>query len=124
MNWEPNLDELPLIDQGKPVTQQEAIELCLKVEAVIAPLGAHCGLTGSCLYKGQSGKDVDIIIYSHQAIIDPYNKEILLDALVKSGLLAQEKDGSYFFQTTANYLDKDVVICTVDGFRVDFFFFS
>jgi len=44
-------------------TQQEAIDLCIKLEAVAPDFGAHIGLTGGLLYKQGKRKDADIIIY-------------------------------------------------------------
>ncbi len=42
----------------------EAISLARMIESRIHPK-AHCGLTGGCLFKGFSSKDIDVIIYSH-----------------------------------------------------------
>ncbi len=46
-------------------TQQQALEVCFKLEPVIASLGMHIGLTGGCLYKNCPRKDMDIILYRH-----------------------------------------------------------
>lgn len=102
------------------VTLDQAVEVCRRIEEVISPLGAHCGLTGSCLYKGESKKDLDVVVYSHQAIRAPYVKQTIVDALVDSGLVPRVS----LYQTTPNYLDKDVLLCEVDGRRVDLFFFA
>jgi len=50
------------------VTLGDAVALCRRIEAAIKPFGAHCALTGSCLYTGYSEKDIDVMIYSHQGI--------------------------------------------------------
>lgn len=44
-------------------TTQEAIDLCIKLEAIAPKYGAHIGLTGGLLYKQGARKDADIIIY-------------------------------------------------------------
>lgn len=44
-------------------TQQEAIALCVKLEAIAPNHGAHIVLSGGCLYKEGPRKDADIIIY-------------------------------------------------------------
>lgn len=48
------------------ITLEEAIIICKELEVKLKEIGYHCGLTGSMLYKGQSTKDIDIIIYPHQ----------------------------------------------------------
>lgn len=108
------------------VTIEQAVEVCRKVEALISPHGAHCALTGSCLYKGESKKDIDIIIYSHQ-LSEKYPKEKVLEA-IKPHVSQHDfgfdhlGDGEHFFQTNTKYIDKDVVLCVIDGFRIDLFF--
>lgn len=44
-------------------TTQEAVDLCIKLEAIAPDFGAHIGLTGGLLYKQGERKDADIIIY-------------------------------------------------------------
>lgn len=44
-------------------TTQEAVDLCIKLEAIAPNFGAHIGLTGGLLYKQGERKDADIIIY-------------------------------------------------------------
>ena len=44
-------------------TQQAAIELCRKVEAVCPAFGVHVALTGGLLYKDGPRKDCDLIFY-------------------------------------------------------------
>lgn len=96
------------------------MRLCRELEEIIRPFRAHCALTGSCLYKGESEKDVDIIIYSHQKNNDPYNKDEILKAMADSGFITA---GIPPYQTTPNYLDKDVVLIDNAGQRIDLFFF-
>lgn len=44
-------------------TQQQAIELCIKLEAFAPRFGCHIALSGGCLYKAGERKDCDIILY-------------------------------------------------------------
>lgn len=44
-------------------TQDEAINLCQKVEAVCPKFGCHVALTGGTLYKQGHRKDCDILFY-------------------------------------------------------------
>lgn len=44
-------------------TQEEAIELCCKIEAFAPLYGCHVALTGGTLYKPGVRKDVDIVFY-------------------------------------------------------------
>jgi hypothetical protein len=44
-------------------TQQEAIELCIAVEAVCPEYGCHVALTGGLLYKAGPRKDCDLLFY-------------------------------------------------------------
>lgn len=53
-------------------TQEEAIELCKKIEEVCPQYGCHVALTGGLLYKEGERKDCDILFYRirQQAQID------------------------------------------------------
>ena len=45
-------------------TRDQAIELATNLEAALGEkAGIHVALTGSCLYRGTSGKDADILLY-------------------------------------------------------------
>lgn len=45
--------------------QSEAIAYCIEFEAIARSLGMHIALTGSVLYGGGTGKDLDIIVWGH-----------------------------------------------------------
>ena len=47
-------------------TLEDAVALARRVEKELTVAGWHCALTGSCLYLGQSEKDVDLIVYPHK----------------------------------------------------------
>jgi hypothetical protein len=44
-------------------TQDEAIALCITIEAICPAYGCHVALTGGCLYKDGPRKDLDILFY-------------------------------------------------------------
>ena len=62
------------------ITLEKAVEVCREIEDKLKPIGYHCGLTGSILYKGESEKDIDIIVYPHQ-IKETVSLNKILDTL-------------------------------------------
>lgn len=44
-------------------TQEQAISLCVQIEAIAPKFGCHVALTGGCLYKDGPRKDLDLIFY-------------------------------------------------------------
>lgn len=50
-------------ENGMNWTQQQAIDLCVKIEAVCPAFGCHVALTGGLLYKQGERKDCDILFY-------------------------------------------------------------
>lgn len=95
------------------ITLQQAVEVCQHLEPRLAEIGFHCGLTGGCLYRGGSDKDVDIIIYPH----DPANKqpdETLQRVLTEAGFTDR-------YVTDENYVNRIVWICGYKDMRIDFF---
>lgn len=96
-----------------PITLEAAVRVCQLVESVVAPLGAHCALTGGCLYRGGSSKDIDIIIYPHNPREKP-DFDLIADALEKAGFADR-------FVTDENYVNRIVWICGHNNIRIDFF---
>lgn len=45
-------------------TRNEAIDLCVNIEAIAKNCSAHIGLTGGLLYKKGERKDMDVVVYS------------------------------------------------------------
>ena len=98
-----------------PVTMAEAIELARALEAIAIPLGYHVALAGSCLHAGGSKKDIDILVYAHDPIDGTHDKARFLAEY-------RELGGKKLFQTTTNYVNRDVVLSEIAGKRVDLFF--
>lgn len=102
------------------ITLEKAVEVCREIEDKLKPIGYHCGLTGSILYKGESEKDIDIIVYPHQ-IKETVSLNKILDTLgvytEMYGTQGCQKPLTIAPSTT----DKLVVVCEYKGIRVDLF---
>lgn len=46
-------------------TQEDALLFCMKLWPIAKQYGWYIGLTGSCLYRGDSFKDMDLVAYQH-----------------------------------------------------------
>lgn len=105
------------------ITLEQAIDICRELESKLDPIGYHCGLTGSTLYKGESEKDIDIIIYPHQV-----SKQIPLREIIKTigfGTNMYPSQGYYIPEkVTPSTTDKLVVVGEYKGIRVDLFFLN
>jgi hypothetical protein len=44
-------------------THEQAVSLCVQIEAICPAFGCHVALTGGCLYKEGQRKDLDLIFY-------------------------------------------------------------
>lgn len=73
-------------------TQQEAIALCIKIEAICPKFGCHVGLTGGCLYGIGERKDLDIIFYRIREASDIKNEK-LFTALESIGITKESGFG-------------------------------
>lgn len=85
-------------------TQKEALELCVKVEAVCPPHGCHVGLTGGLLYKEGPRKDCDLVFYRIRQCAE-INEDGLYDALESIGM---QLVGGFGFCVKFTYLGKPV----------------
>jgi len=87
------------------------------IQAVVVEHGAHVALSGSVLIRGESKKDLDIVIYPHDAD-KGYNVYAIQHAL-RTEFCNWFKCGS-----TADYVrdSKEVWTTYYYGARVDFFF--
>jgi hypothetical protein len=96
------------------MTIKDGVEICRQIEDIIAPIGMHCGLTGSLLYRGKSTKDCDVIIYPHKKG-DRRTPNKVMDALEAQGLVRE-------YNRPAPYNDKLVWVVKHPKGRVDLFF--
>ena len=101
--------------------------LATYLEPILSETGFHVGLTGSTLYRGESKKDLDFIIYPH--CVSPKeipNFDKASAALKRAGLErvlpADEVEATR--RTLGSFDTKRVEIWTWQGKRVDFFYLS
>ena len=73
-------------------TQEEAINLCRKIEEFCPKYGAHIALTGGTLYKDGVRKDCDILFYCIRQW-DKIDETGLLERLSKEGLNIGKRKG-------------------------------
>ena len=95
------------------------VEFAKQLEQFLSIRDYHVGITGGCLYNGQSNKDIDIIIYNHRydRISSFYNKDTkILKYLEEFGLeMIEERNHEY------NNDDKLVYQFEYNDRRVDIF---
>lgn len=98
------------------ISLEQALKCSRTVEAALEPLGYHVALTGGCLFRGGSDKDIDLVVYPHNPQAErPENWEQQVEAaLVAAGLVDR-------FTTDLNYVNRVVWIMAWDGIRVDLF---
>ena len=88
-------------------TNFDAVALCIKLSDVIPAAVCYVALTGGCLFKPGSRKDIDLIFYrNRQSLID---FELLEAILIEQGLHLSDNP------TPAKWLIK----ATWEGFSVD-----
>lgn len=87
-------------------THQEAIDLCIAVEAVCPQFGCHVALTGGLLYKTGARKDCDLLFYRIRQVKE-INLDALFTALEEIGLVEESGFGWCF---KATYRGKPVDI--------------
>lgn len=57
-------------------TQSDAIALCTEIERYAPNYGCHVALTGGCLYKSGSRKDLDILFYRIRQVSEIDHEEL------------------------------------------------
>jgi hypothetical protein len=62
-------------------TLEEALTFLKLLEEDVSARGWHVGVTGSVLFTGKSGKDLDVILYPHDRSQHP-DKDAVREALV------------------------------------------
>lgn len=102
------------------ITLEKSIEICREIEDKLKPISYHCGLTGSTLYKGESEKDIDIIVYPHQI-----SNTVSLNKILETLGVYTEMYGTQGCQKPITIrpstTDKLVVVCEYKGIRIDLF---
>jgi hypothetical protein len=97
-------------------TLAELCELGAKLEPFMREIGVHVALGGSCMYRGHSDKDMDVILYPHERAI---NKRAAIVELERIGFRGRFRIGPAPDCTEC----PDVWVAeTSKGRRVDFFF--
>ena len=86
------------------------------IESIVVKLGYHVALTGSVLIKGESDKDLDVMIYPHKTTSCSPREEVM-EKMSQSGF------GEFIHAKHTTYGDDKVVFITdFAGQRVDVFF--
>ncbi len=99
-------------------TLEEGLEVVRKFELIAKHHEAHVALGGSVLIKGESSKDLDIMIYAHNTTIG-YSTKSIMEDLRTLGLKYRGKPP----RKSRYYADgKEIMVCEFDGKRVDIFF--
>ena len=97
----------------------EALELCRTYNSILSQHNAHIALTGSVLFKGDSTKDLDLIVYPRKTS----GKIIVPEEICNLLGLVFVDDRT---QQHAEYTDSDekmvIFAKTVDNRRIDLFF--
>ena len=112
----------------KKYTLEIAIEICKEIEQKLVPLGYHSALGGSCLYRGESQKDIDIIIYPHDVKKQKPPVYIIRELGMNTKTYQSQGQG-LIGNITPSTTDKIVFVCYgrfesagEDDVRIDLFF--
>lgn len=89
-------------------SQQDAVTVCVMLEAIAPAYGAHVALTGGCLYKIGLRKDIDILFYRIRQV-EHIDVSGLMAELIKRGIEITNDHGW-------------VIKALVYGRKADFFF--
>lgn len=97
-------------------TDFQLIGIAQDLEPILAPLGVHVAIGGSCVYRGYSSKDMDVMLYPHTK--KPIDRPAILAVLLGLGWESYRSAAKDFTQVP------DVHVAVREGVRVDFFFLS
>jgi len=103
-------------------TLKEAIELIQEIEPKFQAAGFHVGLTGSVVFKGESKKDLDLIVYPHD-----YDAGRGFDVKAARKLIAEIFSSEWcdvWGPLSKIRDDKKVAWISAKGKRIDFFFLA
>jgi predicted nucleotidyltransferase len=101
------------------ITRQAAIELCVELWPLFEKHKWHIGLTGSCLYKGYSEKDIDLIAYPH-TWAQELPTESLLTILEDIGFTVIRRANPADGDSTETVVNK-IFVTTFRDLRIDIF---
>lgn len=99
-------------------TTADSLQIAQQLEPVFASeMNMHIAIGGSCVYRGNSTKDIDIFIYphNHEVVI---NRPTIVAKLKQLGFLSAKMESGEYTQVPNVYVSK----CEKTGRRVDFFF--
>ncbi len=100
-------------------TQEQAIELCRKIEVLAPKYGCHVALTGGTLYHFGERKDADILFYRIRQV-DEIDVDGLMGALGTIGVIPGEDFGWCHKATYDRALrPHPVIITAAEDFRFD-----
>lgn len=99
---------------SKVVTLSEAIAIARTVEVCANKYGHYVALAGSCLWKGESSNDVDLIIYPHRG------EESTTEAVYTA--IAECLGAKAFFQVKHETPSHLVIRLDIGALIVDLFF--
>lgn len=99
-------------------TRDIALEVLKSLEDFLAKHGFHCALGGSVMYRGDSEKDLDVIVYPHNK--DSHMPIEELWTLICQSHFSVDKGG----RCASSYRDSKIVywLKTQTRKRIDFFF--
>ncbi len=93
----------------------DGVVICQELEPKLAEIGYHLALAGSLLYRGESTKDIDILIYPHTSQVNCHRK-FLVEKLETFGFIpTNDYDGTEL---------PEVHKTKKDNKRIDFFFLN
>ncbi len=104
-------------------TRQEAIWMLGSLEPELKKLNAHCGMAGSVLFRGESVKDLDVIIYPRHK----NQKDHWIESEIKDFLISYFECEKITDCASISQIRDDKKVCwliTKSGKRIDFFFLS
>ncbi len=98
---------------------EEAVDFCRSLTEFLNPLGFGVALAGGVLIKGNSKKDLDVVIYPFKKISSNFNT--MLESLPKFGLTFVRLPNNNLGYTDDG---KNVQVWDYQGKRVDLFFLN
>lgn len=111
---------------SKSWTLEQAVSFCQELRARVEPIGFSVGLTGSCLYRGTSRKDIDVILYPLKKP-SQFDVHSLRASLIESGWIRCVKDREQMrdnWRYNGILDEKWVEVWDFNGKRVDLFFMT